>query len=126
MRAAMQPYSWTNNRYGRYFGRAATSRTTTGGKRRTASHAGRDIGGPLGQPFSYFRAADAVSLFEARAQCRLYRAWLRADRLRGYLRVDPGPDRLSGRSYRRAKDSADGPLFGRRRADRSRPASQLS
>ncbi len=131
----MQPYSWTSNRKGRYFraqnrGSARngrySGRTATGRQRRTVPHAGRDIGGPLGEPFPYFRAADAVSLPETRTQCRLCRTRLCTDGFCGEFRPDPGPDWLSRRPFRCTEDSADGPLPRRRCADRTRRTSELS
>ena len=138
--AAMQRYSWTNNRQP-VFWRALPGRISTGFSaqiwstfsphrnkprprkdRQFAAHAGGDFARPLGQPFPSVRAADAVPVPEGATRRRLYRAWLRVDRARRRLRPDASADRLSRRPYRRPQGAADGADARRLRAGHARPA----
>src|ERR1700752_569083 len=102
-------------RYGRRSGCTATSE---GGWR--AAHADGDLDCALAEPLPSFRAADAVSVFEAAARRRLYRARLRAHRVRRGVGADAGADRLSRRSLRRTKSAADRAMPRRRCADPAR------
>src|ERR1700752_802987 len=107
-------------RYGRRSGCTATSE---GGWR--AAHADGDLDCALAEPLPSFRAAYAVSVFEAAARRRLYRARLRAHRVRRGVGADAGADRLSRRPFWRAKSAADRALPRRLRACPARLASEL-
>ncbi len=100
-------------------------RTAANEDGRFVAYARPDFGGPLGQPFSFAGAADAVSVPQSPARRRLCRTGLRAHRVRGRVRADPGADRISRRPCRRAEDPDRGPGDGRAGADAARPASQL-
>ena len=108
--------------YGRHRRRTATSPAQD---RFSDAHAHADLDRALGQPFPSAGVADAVSIFEAAARRRLYRARLRAHRVRRRLRRDPAAARLHRRSYGRARDPLARARHRRTRVDPARPASEL-